>query len=91
LHLLQLGDFCYGTRQIPDRAVPGDGVMPIRSIVGGLVDSGYRGPIDLELLGDRIRREGTKSAAVRAGQYMSELLQSIASDVGEETLSRKPP
>jgi sugar phosphate isomerase/epimerase len=77
VHLLQLGDFCYGTRQIPDRAVPGDGVMPIRTIVGGLVESGYYGPIDLELLGDRIRREGAKLAAVRAGQYMSDLLQSI--------------
>src|SRR5262249_16252789 len=42
LHLLQLGDFCYGTRQVPDRAVPGDGVMPIRKIVGGLVESGYQ-------------------------------------------------
>jgi sugar phosphate isomerase/epimerase len=76
LHLLQLGDFCYGTRQVPDRAVPGDGVMPIRRIVGGLVESGYQGPIDLELLGQRIRREGARSAAVRAGQYMSDLLQS---------------
>jgi sugar phosphate isomerase/epimerase len=77
LHLVQLGDFCYGTRQIPDRAVPGDGVMPIRRIVGGLVESGYQGPIDLELLGPRIWREGAKSAALRAGQYMSDLLQSI--------------
>jgi sugar phosphate isomerase/epimerase len=85
LHLLQLGDFCYGTRQVPDRAVPGDGVMPIRSIVGGLVVSGYQGPIDLELLGERIRREGAKAAAVRAGQYMSDLLQSIGPDVGENS------
>ena len=80
LHLVQLGDFCYGTRQIPDRAVPGDGVMPIRRIVGGLIESGYQGPIDLELLGYRIRREGARSAAVRAGQYMSDLLQSISPD-----------
>jgi sugar phosphate isomerase/epimerase len=77
LHLLQLGDFCYGTRQVPDRAVPGDGVMPIRRIVGGLVESGYQGPIDLELLGPRIWREGARSAAVRAGRYMSDLLQSM--------------
>lgn len=77
LHLVQLGDFCYGTRQVPDRAVPGDGVMPIRRIVGGLVESGYQGPVDLELLGPRIRREGVKSAAVRAGRYMSGLLQTM--------------
>jgi sugar phosphate isomerase/epimerase len=77
LHMVQLGDFCYGTRQVPDRAVPGDGVMPIRRIVGGLVESGYRGPIDLELLGPRIRQEGARSAAVRAGQYMSDLLESM--------------
>jgi sugar phosphate isomerase/epimerase len=77
LHMVQLGDFCYGARQVPDRAVPGDGVMPIRRIVGGLIESGYQGPIDLELLGPRIRQEGARSAAVRAGQYTSDLLASM--------------
>jgi hypothetical protein len=51
--------------------------MPIRRIVGGLVEAGYQGPIDLELLGPRIRQEGARSAAVRAGQYMSDLLETM--------------
>ncbi len=78
LHLLQLGDYCYGTRRIPDRAVPGDGVIPFRRIICGLLELGYQGPIDLELIGPRIDREGARSAATRSGQYLSDLLYAVA-------------
>jgi sugar phosphate isomerase/epimerase len=78
LHMVQLGDYCYGTRQIPNRAVPGDGVIPLHRIIGGLLEAGYRGFIDLELLGPRIDQEGAQSAAVRSGRYMSDLLDAVA-------------
>ncbi len=74
LHMVQLGDYSPGTRQIPGRSVPGDGVMPHRRIVGRLLDLGFRGPFDLELLGPRIRQEGVLAAAVRSGRYVSDLL-----------------
>jgi sugar phosphate isomerase/epimerase len=78
IHMVQLGDFSPGTRLIPGRVVPGDGVMPLHRILGRLLDIGFQGPIDLELLGPRIREEGVTSAAVRSGRYMSDLLNAVA-------------
>jgi sugar phosphate isomerase/epimerase len=78
IHMVQLGDYSPGTRQIPGRVVPGDGVMPLQRIVDRLVEIGFEGPFDLELLGPRIREEGVTSAAVRSGRYMSDLLSAAA-------------
>lgn len=76
-HVIQVGDWMYGDRALPCRAVPGDGVIPLRQMCGWALAAGYAGAFDLELLGPRIDQEGRVKAVGRAAQYMSELLDSL--------------
>jgi sugar phosphate isomerase/epimerase len=69
--LVQIADFVLGTRQTPDRAVPGDGDIPIERQLRWLAEAGYAGPIELELLGPRITAEGPVAAAARAVRTVS--------------------
>jgi sugar phosphate isomerase/epimerase len=72
--LVQIADFVLGTRQTPDRAVPGDGDIPIERQLRWLAEAGYSGPIELELLGPRITAEGPVAAAARAVRTVSQWL-----------------
>jgi sugar phosphate isomerase/epimerase len=74
IHLVQLSDFVVGTLATPDRAVPGDGDIPLDRIVGDLLDAGYEGVFDLELIGPRIEAEGYESAIPRAIAAVDALL-----------------
>lgn len=66
IRLVQVSDFVIGTLATPDRAVPGDGHIPLRRILGQLLDAGYGGVFDLELIGPRIESEGYAGAIARA-------------------------
>lgn len=72
--LVQVSDYVLGDRTTPCRAVPGDGVMPLEQMIGDLLDLGYTGLFDLELVGPRIASEGPESACRRAADYLSNLL-----------------
>ncbi len=72
--LVQASDYVLGDRTTPCRAVPGDGVMPLERMLGQLLDLGYEGLFDLELVGPRIDAEGCYAATARAAEYLSELL-----------------
>jgi sugar phosphate isomerase/epimerase len=72
--LVQVADFVLGTVQTPDRAVPGDGDIPIARHLGWLADAGYGGPVELELLGPRITAEGPAVAVARAVTLVSDWL-----------------
>jgi sugar phosphate isomerase/epimerase len=72
--LVQVSDYVLGDRSTPCRAVPGDGVMPLERMIGDVLDLGYTGLFDLELVGPRIAAEGAESASARAAEYLSELL-----------------
>lgn len=63
--LVQVADFVLGTLATPDRAVPGDGDIPIARQLEKLRDAGYSGLIELELLGPRIEAEGVVEACGR--------------------------
>lgn len=76
-HLVQVSDYVLGDRSIPSRAVPGDGVLPLRQLLEWLLDAGYPGAFDLELLGPRIDREGHLEAARRAVDALGELLEEL--------------
>ena len=56
------------------RAVPGDGDIPLERLIGWLLEVGYPGAFELELLGPRIDEEGHAAAGARAATYTSELL-----------------
>ena len=72
--LVQLSDYVIGTLQAGDRAVPGDGVIPLERLLGVVLDAGYEGAFDLEVLGPRIESEGYASALRRSVEHVSELL-----------------
>jgi sugar phosphate isomerase/epimerase len=72
--LVQLSDYVPGTRTL-DRAVPGDGIVPLERIVGWLLEDGYAGPFDLELFGDQ--GEDDLLALRRAAAYVTELLDRL--------------
>ena len=71
---VQLNDFVIGSLCTPDRAGPGDGDIPLPSIIGAIVDSGYRGAFELEMVGPRIEDEGYAPAIQRGVAYLSDLL-----------------
>lgn len=79
--LVQVADYVCGDRSLPARAVPGDGDMPLERLLGWIMDAGYEGAFDLELLGPRIEAEGQFNATKRAANKLSELLVKL--DKGE--------
>jgi sugar phosphate isomerase/epimerase len=54
--------------------VPGDGAIPLERLIGDLLDLGYQGLFDIELVGPRIDTEGGAAATARAAEYVSSLL-----------------
>jgi sugar phosphate isomerase/epimerase len=68
--LVQVADFVLGSLRTPDRAVPGDGDIPIERHLRWLAEAGYRGPVELELIGPRIDAEGLAHAAARAAKVI---------------------
>lgn len=74
IRMVQVNDFVVGTTSTPDRAVPGDGDIPLARILGDLEDAGYRGTYELEIVGPRIEREGYPSALARSLERVDGLL-----------------
>ena len=77
IRIVQLSDFAIGTRNTPNRLVPGDGDIPMHRIVSQLLDAGYPGVFDLEMIGPRIDEEGYASASPRAVEYVGALLREL--------------
>jgi sugar phosphate isomerase/epimerase len=75
--LVQVSDYIYGDRSLPARAVPGDGSIPLSHILKLLLDAGYKGAFDLELLGPRIDAEGPANAVARAASHVGTLLTNL--------------
>jgi sugar phosphate isomerase/epimerase len=75
---VQVGDYAFGDRALPSRAVPGDGGVPIAQIVRWLLEAGYEGPFDCEVNGPRIDAIGHREAASRAATWLDALLSELA-------------
>ncbi len=75
--LVQISDYVPGDRATPNRAVPGDGMVPNEWLVRELLNAGYTGIFDLELVGPRIEAEGPRIATKRAAEALSELLTKV--------------
>ena len=76
-HLVQLCDYIYGDRSLPARAVPGDGAIPVERILRWLLEAGYAGTFDIELVGPRINAEGNVAAVRRAAENLGHILRSL--------------
>ena len=51
--------------------------MPLERIIGDILNLGYAGLFDLELVGPRIEQEGAQAASKRAVDYLSNLLTKL--------------
>ncbi|UVO53592.1 sugar phosphate isomerase/epimerase [Sphingomonas sp. SUN039] len=73
--LVQVSDYIYGDRGLPCRAVPGDGAVPLARLIPAIVDAGYGGYFDLEIIGPRLRAEGEEMGLRRAGDLIGALIE----------------
>ncbi|MFA5884228.1 MAG: TIM barrel protein [Acidimicrobiia bacterium] len=71
---VQVSDFVVGSLTSPDRAVPGDGDIPLARLVDAFEGLGYTGAYELEMVGPRIEAEGYASAITRGVAYLDGLL-----------------
>ena len=74
IRLVQVSDYAVGTLCTPARLVPGDGDIPLARILRAVLDAGYAGDFDLELIGPAIDDEGYESAVPRALDALEHLL-----------------
>ena len=77
LALVQISDFVIGTLDTPNRAVIGDGDIPLERLMGMVIEAGYDGSFDLEFLGPRIEKEGYVSAIRRSVDRASAILDRL--------------
>jgi len=77
IRLVQVSDFKVGTVASSQRLVPGDGDVPIARILRTLLDAGYAGVFDLELIGDAIVAEGYDAAVPRAVDALGSILTEL--------------
>jgi sugar phosphate isomerase/epimerase len=73
-HVVQVCDYVYGDRALPARAVPGDGAIPVKRILEWVLQAGYTGAFDIELIGPRIDAEGRLAAVRRTAANVGEML-----------------
>ncbi|MFT4265253.1 MAG: sugar phosphate isomerase/epimerase [Nocardioides sp.] len=77
IHHVQVSDMERGARSLPCRTVPGDGDIPLRSLVAHLLAAGYTGPFDLELSGPRIDESGHRAAVLTSLARLESLLDDL--------------
>jgi sugar phosphate isomerase/epimerase len=77
IRLVQVSDFKVGTIASSQRLVPGDGDIPTLRILRELVEAGYGGFFELELIGDAIVAEGYDAAVPRAVAALDAMLQEL--------------
>ena len=60
-----------------NRRVPGDGDIPLEWLMGSLLDAGYNGLFELEVLGPAIAAEGYSAAMQRGCEWISHRLTQL--------------
>jgi sugar phosphate isomerase/epimerase len=75
LDLVQVSDVVVPALSTPDRAVPGDGHVPLERIVRTVLATGYRGAFSVEQVGPRIDVEGCGPAVLRAVAHLDPILE----------------
>lgn len=70
--IVQVSDFLVGEALKFNRRVPGDGSMPLEWMIGEVLEAGYRGIFEIEILGPAIEEEGYVSAIGRSIEWLTE-------------------
>ena len=60
-----------------NRRVPGDGDMPLKWLIGEMLDAGYAGMFELEIIGPAITAEGSEPALRRAVDKMDAIFAEL--------------
>lgn len=74
LCLVQVADAPRESLSLRERAVPGDGVLPIARVIAWALEAGYAGPFEIEVMGPGPEREGVERAMERSVAWLSDLL-----------------
>jgi sugar phosphate isomerase/epimerase len=77
LVLVQICDHQLGTKDTPNRSAIGDGDVPLERLLAILLDAGYEGSFDLEILGPKIAAEGYGPATRRSIERATEMLERL--------------
>jgi sugar phosphate isomerase/epimerase len=75
--LVQICDYQLGTFDMPNRSAVGDGDIPVERLIGLVLDAGYDGPFDLEILGPKIEAEGYRAPIARSLERASAMLDRL--------------
>ena len=77
LELVQICDFKFGTRETGIRCPVGEGDLPVERLLGHVLDAGYAGVFELEILGPEIAAEGYRAPVARSLERTSEILSRL--------------
>jgi sugar phosphate isomerase/epimerase len=72
--VVQVSDFLIDEPLRNNRRVPGDGSMPLEWLIGEVLEAGYKGYFEIEVLGPAIEQEGYESAMLRSIDWLTERL-----------------
>jgi sugar phosphate isomerase/epimerase len=75
--LVQICDYKLGTFDMPNRCAIGDGDIPVERLLRLMLDAGYDGPFDIEILGPKIEEEGYRAPIARSVERASEMLDRL--------------
>lgn len=75
--MVQVSDFKVGEDTRMNRRVPGDGNIPLQWLIGELLDAGYAGMFELEIIGPAITAEGAEPALRRTIDYLDAMLAEL--------------
>ncbi len=75
--ITQISDYVIGTTETGNRVVPGDGDIPLERLLAMVLDAGFEGSFDLEVMGPRVEEEGYHSSVRRSVERASELLDRV--------------
>ena len=75
--LVQLCDYRLGTFDMPNRCAVGDGDIPVERLLGMVLDAGYEGAFDLEILGPAVEEEGYPAPIARSLERAGGMLERL--------------
>jgi sugar phosphate isomerase/epimerase len=74
IHAVQVSDYKRVTMRTLDRALLGQGILPLRAMVRALEDGGYRGWYEVEIISDDVDRMGYERVLGHTRRAMARLL-----------------
>jgi sugar phosphate isomerase/epimerase len=75
--IVQICDYKLGTYDMPNRCAIGDGDLPVEQLLTMVLDAGYEGPFDLEIVGPVIEAEGYRDPIRRSIERAGDMLERL--------------